>query len=80
MVVKLIKIDILGNVNTVWVIEHTKIKRERKKQNMKNNYKIEKDPYLNKYVVWEVHINYKVEVYRNRLKRLCTEWVKENEG
>jgi len=47
---------------------------------MKNRYEIEKDPYLNKYVVWEVHTNYKVEVYRNRLKRLCTEWVKENEG
>lgn len=43
-------------------------------------YQIEKDPYLNKYVVWEVHTNYKVEVYRNRLKRLCAEWVKENEG
>lgn len=43
-------------------------------------YKIEKDPCLNKYVVWEVHTNYKVEVYRNRLKRMCIDWVKEKEG
>ena len=47
---------------------------------MMNKYEIEKDPYLNKFVVWEVHNNYKVEVYRNRLKRLCAEWIKENEG
>lgn len=43
-------------------------------------YEIEKDPYLNKYVVWEIHTNYKVEVYRNRLKRMCIDWVKEKEG
>lgn len=43
-------------------------------------YEIEKDPYLNKYVVWEAHTNYKVEVYRNRLKRMCIDWVKEKEG
>ena len=38
-------------------------------------YEIEKDPYLNMYVVWEVHTNYKVEVYRNKLKKECKKWL-----
>ena len=45
---------------------------------MKNKYEIEKDPYLNKFVVWEVHHNYKVEVYRHRLKWMCNDWVIKN--
>ena len=45
---------------------------------MKNKYEIKKDPYLNKFVVWEVHPNYKVEVYRHRLKWMCNDWVTKN--
>ena len=45
---------------------------------MKNKYEVAKDPYLNKFVVWEVHPNYKVEVYRHRLKWMCNDWVTKN--
>ena len=45
---------------------------------MKNKYEVVKDPYLNKFVVWEVHPNYKVEVYRHRLKWKCKDWITEN--
>ena len=45
---------------------------------MMNKYEIEKDPYLNKFVVWEVHNNYKEEVYRHRLKWKCKDWITEN--
>lgn len=39
-------------------------------------YEIEKDPYLNKYIVWEVHQNYKVQVFCHKLKKECTKWLK----
>lgn len=41
-------------------------------------YEIEKDPYLNCYIVWEVHPNYKIDRYHAKLKKDCKKWVEEN--
>lgn len=38
-------------------------------------YEIEKDKYLNTYIVWEVHTNYKIDRFRG-LKKECTKWIK----
>ena len=40
-------------------------------------YEIEKDPYLNCYVIWEVHNNYKIDRYRAKLKRDCKKYLEE---
>ena len=37
-------------------------------------YEIEKDKILKCFIVWEVHRNYKVEVFRG-LKRECKQWI-----
>ena len=48
------------------------------------NYKIEKDKYLGKYIVWEVHRNYSEHVFTPKSKKLreqkkeCNEWVKKH--
>jgi hypothetical protein len=41
-------------------------------------YEIEKDKILNCYVVWEVHHNYKVDVFKSKLKKDCKKWVDKN--
>lgn len=59
------------------------MKKEKKKLSMEN-YNIEKDKILNCYLVWEVHPNYKEEVFRSKKKKLreqkqeCKQWVEEN--
>lgn len=45
---------------------------------MTEKYKIEKDKILDQYIVWENHKNLKIEVYRDKLKKNCKLWVKEN--
>ena len=40
-------------------------------------YEIEKDKILGCWIVWEVHNNYKVDVYKSRLKRDCKNWIKK---
>lgn len=44
---------------------------------MKEKFEIEKDNILNKYIVWECHDNYKVDVFKSNLKRDCKEWIKK---
>jgi len=39
-------------------------------------YQIEKDVYLNCYIVWEVHNNYKVDVKHGKTKKECKQWLK----
>jgi hypothetical protein len=38
---------------------------------------IEKDKILNCYIVWEVHLNYKIDRFRSKLKRECNEFIKK---
>lgn len=38
-------------------------------------YKIEKDPILKCYIVWEIHRNYIIEVFRG-YKYECEEWIR----
>ena len=45
---------------------------------MKNKYEIEKDPYLNIYIVWEIHRNYRVDIFKG-FKYECEEWLNEKE-
>lgn len=40
-------------------------------------YEIEKDKILACWVVWEVHRNYKVEVYRAKTKRECKKFIEK---
>lgn len=40
-------------------------------------YEMEKDKILNCWIVWEVHRNYKVEVFRSKLKKDCKEWIRK---
>lgn len=42
-------------------------------------YIIKKDKILNCYIVWEVHTNYKVDVFHARTKRECKKWVEYQE-
>ena len=39
------------------------------------NYTIEKDEILKCFIVWEVHLNYKIDRFRG-LKRECKQWIK----
>ena len=41
-------------------------------------YEIKKDFILNCYVIWEVYVNYKVDVFHARTKRECKEWLKSH--
>ena len=41
-------------------------------------YVIEKDPYVGKFILWEVHRNYRVDLYHG-LKRECLKLKKELE-
>lgn len=43
---------------------------------MKNNYEIEKDNILKYWIIWEVHPNYKVDVFHGNTKKECKEWLK----
>lgn len=45
---------------------------------MKMKYVIEKDEYLNTYIVWEIHRNYKVDRFKG-FKYQCEEWLNEKE-
>lgn len=38
-------------------------------------YEIEKDNILKCWIVWEVHRNYKVDVFKSKRKRDCKEWI-----
>lgn len=69
--------DINGNVPTVEEIACTLTKRERRKRNMQNSYLIEKDPTYKMWVVWEIHKNLKVEIFKAKLKRECKKWLEE---
>lgn len=40
-------------------------------------YEIEKDKYLNKWVVWFVVGSGKFDIYHGATKKECTKWVKE---
>ena len=40
------------------------------------NYEIEKDLYVDKYIVWESHLNYKIDRHQGT-KKECQEWVKK---
>lgn len=42
-------------------------------------YEIKKDLILNCYIVWEVHTNYKVDVFHGRTKRECKKWLESQE-
>ena len=42
-------------------------------------YKIEKDPYLEKWVVWEVHQYYMIDVFSDKYKRNCIAFKKRME-
>lgn len=42
---------------------------------MKKKYIIDKDIYLNKYIVWKVHRNYMVDVFKG-YKYQCKEYIK----
>lgn len=44
-----------------------------------NNYEIKKDKILNCYIVWEVHNNYKIDVFKSKLKRDCKKFIKGSE-
>jgi hypothetical protein len=37
--------------------------------------KIEKDKYLNCWVVWEIHNNYSIDRYHAKTKRECKRWL-----
>ena len=38
-------------------------------------YEIVKDTILNKWVVWEVHTNYKIDRYHGKTKKECKQWI-----
>lgn len=42
------------------------------------NYKIEKDNILNYYIVWEIHKNYEIDIYKSKLKMNCKRYVEKN--
>lgn len=39
-------------------------------------YNIEKDKYLNKWIVWEVYENYSIDRLHAKTKKECKEWLK----
>lgn len=43
-----------------------------------NVYEIEKDKYLNCWIVWEVHTNYKIDKFQGKTKKECKEWLENN--
>ena len=38
-------------------------------------FNIEKDKYLNTWIVWEVHTNYSIDRYHARTKKECKKWL-----
>lgn len=42
-----------------------------------NTYEIEKEKILNCWVVWEVHPNYKVDIFHAKTKKECKEQIKK---
>lgn len=40
-----------------------------------NKYEIEKDIYLNCWIVWESHRNYKIDRFHATTKRECKKWI-----
>lgn len=42
-------------------------------------WEIKKDPYLNKWIIWEVHPNYKLDIYHATTKKDCIKWIKTGE-
>lgn len=45
---------------------------------MKIRYEIMKDEYLNTYIVWEMHRNYRVDRFKG-YKYQCEEWLNEKQ-
>ena len=45
---------------------------------MKLRYEIVKDEYLNTYIVWEIHRNYRVDRFKG-YKYQCEEWLNEKQ-
>lgn len=39
---------------------------------------IEKDKYLNCWIVWECHQNYRVDIFHAKTKKECVEYVRKN--
>ena len=46
---------------------------------MKKKYIIDKDIYLNKYIIWEVHRNYMVDIFKG-YKYQCKEFLKNEKN
>lgn len=42
-----------------------------------NKYEIEKDKYLNCWIVWESHTNYKIDRLHSNTKKECKEWIRK---
>ena len=47
------------------------------KEQLIKMYKIEKDKYLDCYIVWEIHTNYIIDIFRSKLKKDCKNFIKE---
>ena len=43
-----------------------------------NNYKIEYDEYAQRYIVWEIHNNYLLDIYSAKRESTCIKWCKKN--
>ena len=39
---------------------------------------IEKDKYINRWIVWECHKNYKIDRFHGKTKKECKEFIKRN--
>ena len=42
---------------------------------MQEQYKIEKDKYLDCWIVWEVHKNYSIDRFHAKTKKECKQWL-----
>lgn len=42
-------------------------------------FRIEKDDYVNCYIVWEIHTNYAIDIFHGKTIKACKEFIKELE-
>ena len=40
-------------------------------------YRIEKDSYLDCWIVWEVHLNYCIDIFHGKTKKECREFIEK---
>lgn len=40
-------------------------------------YRIEKDSYLDCYIVWEIHLNYAIDLYHGKTEKECREFIEK---